>query len=179
MVGASSLSSIKTLKIPFGAESELVIKVFTGLRAWTLNSSLVSSITSSTSVKVTTLLVSPGAKLTVSLNALKSWPATAWPSMLWRSMVIVLPEAWAKVTLISRFSLSAILLLPEMLTLGASSSSKIVTIAVSSWMFPGEALLNVTRNDSSFSSNSSFRILMLIVFSVSFGPKVTEPDWAA
>ena len=78
---ASSLSSIKTLSTPFGAESELAITVFTGLRAITLKTSSISSIASSIVESVTTLLVSPGAKVTVSFNALKSSPAIACTSV--------------------------------------------------------------------------------------------------
>ena len=70
IVGASSLSSIKTFSMPFGADSELAITVFTGLKAITLKTSLTSSISSSIIETVTALFVSPGAKVTVSFSVL-------------------------------------------------------------------------------------------------------------
>ena len=65
---ASSLSSINTPSTPFGADSELAINVFTGFKAMTLNTSLSSSKESSMRVTDTLLLVSPGAKVIVSLR---------------------------------------------------------------------------------------------------------------
>ena len=64
-VGASSLSSIKTLNTPLGAELELAITALTIFIAVTLNNSTGSSISSSIRLKVTDLLVSPGANVTV------------------------------------------------------------------------------------------------------------------